>query len=63
MESVKLYLPHGIIVYNPKNMTLIEGWGFNIEEELHLRGIKYNPSNYFMCGWVPVFTNETLYKI
>lgn len=62
-ESIKLYLPHAVIVYNPRNMKLIEAWGFCIEEELRLRGIKYDPSNYFMCDWVKVYTNETLYKI
>lgn len=62
-ESIKLYLPHSVIVYNPKNMKLIEAWGFNIEEKLKKLGIKYNPSNYFMCDWVKVYTNEALYKI
>lgn len=61
-ESVKLYLPHGVIVYNPRNMQLIEGWGFMIEEELAARGIKYDPSNYFVYGWVKVYTNEALCK-
>lgn len=62
MESKKIYLNKGTIVYDPETMILIEAWGFCIEEELKHRGIKYNPNNYYYIahGSCKAYTRESL---
>lgn len=64
MESKKLYLPKGMILYDSETMFLIEAYGFMVEEELKARGIKYNPNNYYYVrsGGTKVYTRESITK-